>query len=110
MSAPRWLHPPVGSLVRQTVPSGPFVVQLRIDLGMGSCRLERHRDPLGTTFRVLGYAERAEMGMSCQVVHLSDMRDGAEYVVDTGMCGPGLPDDAFAVIGSGASRARQSPG
>lgn len=92
-----WLRPPVGAHVRQTAPSGPFVVQRREDLGMGSCRLTRHRDPLGTRFEVLGYAERAETGFSCHVVLLEDLRDGAPYVVDTGIMGPGLPADTFAV-------------
>jgi hypothetical protein len=92
-----WLRPPPGSRVRQTRAHGPFVVQRREDLGLGSCRLTRHRDPLATGFLVLGYAERAETGFSCHVVMLEDVRDGEEYVVDTGIMGPGLPADAFAV-------------
>ena len=91
-----WLRPPVGSVVRQLVPHGPFVVQRREDLGLGSCRLTRHPDPTATRFRVTGYQERAEIGMSCFVVHLEDARDGERYVVDTGIMGPGLPPDAFA--------------
>lgn len=90
-----WLRPPEGTLVRQHVAHGPFVVQMREDLGLGACRLTRHPDPTGTRFRVLGYAERSEIGLSCHVVHVEDARDGQPYVVDTGLMGPGLPPDAF---------------
>lgn len=93
-----WIIPDVGARVRQLEPHGPFVVQRRLDMGMGSCCLVRHRDPCGTSFRLLAYAERGETGLSCQVVHLADEADGGEYVVDTGICGPGLPGDMFAVI------------
>lgn len=92
-----WLRPPPGALVRQTVSHGPFVAQRREDLGLGSCRLTRHRDAPGTRFRVVAYAERAETGFLCHVVLLEDLRDGREYVVDTGIMGPGLPADAFSV-------------
>lgn len=78
---------------------GPFVVQRREDLGMGACRLLRHRKATRTTFTVLGYAERSEIGLPCFVIHLRDDADGARYVLDTGLCGPGLPPEAFEVIG-----------
>ena len=94
---PGWHLPPPGTRVRQTVERGPFVVQEREDLGMGSCRLTRHPGAIRTTFRVLGYHERSEIGLPCHVVRLEDERDGRAYVVDTGLMGPGLPADAFAV-------------
>jgi hypothetical protein len=72
-------------------------VQLREDMGMGSARLTRHRRAHETTFIVLGYAERSEIGLPCFVVRLEDERDGRPYVVDTGLMGPGLPADHFAV-------------
>ena len=74
---------------------GPFVVQLREELGLGACRLTRHRTAHATTFVVEGYSLRSEIGLPCHVVHLRDEADGACYVVDTGLCGPGLPADAF---------------
>jgi hypothetical protein len=92
-----WLRPPPGARVRQTVPHGPFVVQRREDLGLGACRLTRHPDAQATTFAVVAYAERSEIGLPCHVVHLRDERDGAAYVLDTGICGPGLPPDAFVL-------------
>ena len=91
-----WLRPAPGARVRQLVAHGPFVVQRREDLGLGACRLSRHRAAVHTTFVVLGYSQRSEIGLPCHVVHLRDERDGQEYVVDTGLCGPGLPADAFA--------------
>jgi hypothetical protein len=90
-----WIHPDVGDRVRQLVPHGPFVVQRREDLGGGACRLTRHRTAHVTTFVVEGYSLRSEIGLPCHVVHLRDEADGASYVVDTGLCGPGLPADAF---------------
>jgi hypothetical protein len=72
-------------------------VQLREDMGMGSARLTRHPRAHETTFVVLGYMERSEIGLPCHVVRLEDERDGRPYVVDTGLMGPGLPADAFAV-------------
>ena len=99
---PGWHMPPPGTRVRQTVERGPFVVQEREDLGMGSCRLTRHRGAVRTTFRVLAYDERSETGLPCHVVRLEDERDGRPYVVDTGLMGPGLPEDAFAVEEAGA--------
>lgn len=98
MSQALWILPTVGSRVRQTVASGPFVVQRREDLGMGSCRLLRHREAHVTTFVIEGYSERSEIGLSCFLVHLVDERDGERYVVDTGICGPGLPVDAFVLL------------
>jgi hypothetical protein len=83
--------------VRQLVDRGPFVVQLREDMGMGSARLTRHPAARKTTFRVLGYMERSEIGLPCFVIRLEDERDGRAYVVDTGLMGPGLPADAFAI-------------
>jgi hypothetical protein len=94
-----WLRPDVGARVRQTVVAGPFVVQRREDLGLGACRLTRHREATLTTFTVVAYAERSEIGLPCFVIHLSDDRDEAPYVVDTGLCGPGLPPDAFVLVG-----------
>jgi hypothetical protein len=92
-----WLRPSPGARVRQTVAAGPFVVQHREDLGLGGCRLTRHRGAQATSFVLLGYSQRSEVGLPCHVVHLRDERDGREYVVDTGLFGPGLPPDAFAV-------------
>ena len=62
---------------------------------MGAVRLTRHRGAVETTFVLLGYAERSEIGLPGHVVHLRGERDGREYVVDTGLAGPGLPLDAF---------------
>ena len=90
-----WILPEVGARVRQLVRHGPFVVQLREDLGGGACRLTRHRTAHDTTFVVEGYSLRSEIGLPCHVVHLRDEADGASYVVDTGLCGPGLPAEAF---------------
>lgn len=92
-----WLRPPPGTRVRQTRPHAPFVVQRREDLGLGSCRLTRHPDPVAARFVVVAYAERAETGFLCHVVMLEDLGDGRPYVVDTGIMGPGLPADAFAL-------------
>lgn len=94
-----WVVPDPGARVRQTVVTGPFVVQHRLDLGLGSCRLTRHRGAVETTFVVLGYSERSEIGLPCHVVHLRDELDEREYVVDTGLCGPGLPLAAFVILG-----------
>lgn len=91
-----WLRPAPGARVRQTVATGPFVVQRREDLGLGACRLTRHRGAVGTSFVLLGYSQRSEVGLPCHVVHLRDEADGMEYVVDTGLFGPGLPGDAFS--------------
>jgi hypothetical protein len=92
-----WLRPAPGARVRQTVETGPFVVQRREDLGLGACRLTRHREAVRTSFVLLGYSQRSEVGLPCHVVHLRDEADGREYVVDTGLCGPGLPAEAFEV-------------
>ncbi|MGD9695699.1 MAG: hypothetical protein AB7V42_08575 [Thermoleophilia bacterium] len=97
MSGLDWPVPEVGARIRQTVEHGPFVIQLREDLGMGSCRLTRHRGAHRTVFTVTGFSERSEMGMCCQIVHVRDEADGCDYVVDTGICGPGLPPDAFTI-------------
>jgi hypothetical protein len=93
-----WLLPAPGQRVRQTVVHGPFVVQHREDLGLGACRLTRHRRAHRTTFVVLGYSERSEIGLPCHVVHVLDEADEREYVVDTGLCGPGLPVEAFVLV------------
>jgi hypothetical protein len=93
-----WLMPAAGARVRQTVAHGPFVVQRREDLGLGACRLTRHPGATRTIFVVLGYAERSEIGLPCHLVHLEDEGDGRRYVLDTGLCGPGLPPDAFALV------------
>lgn len=92
---PGWMRPEPGARVRQVVAIGPFIVQHREDLGLGACRLTRHRRAHETVFTVLGYSLRSEIGLPCHVVHLRDEADGRDYVVDTGLCGPGLPDDAF---------------
>lgn len=97
-----WLAPAPGALVRQVISYGPFVVQHRADLGMGGCLLTRHRGATETVFVLLGYSERSEIGLPCHVVHLRDERDGREYVVDTGLAGPGLPGDAFRELSRGA--------
>ncbi|WP_217914200.1 hypothetical protein [Miltoncostaea marina] len=101
MNGDRWLRPEVGARVLQLVEVGPFVVQHREDLGFGGCRLTRHRGATTTVFEVVAYAERSEIGLSCHVVHLRDERDGREYVLDTGICGPGMPADAFHVLPPG---------
>jgi hypothetical protein len=98
VSGHAWLVPEPGARVRQTIAMGPFVVQHREDLGLGACRLTRHRGAVLTTFEVLGYSQRSEIGLPCHVVHLRDEADDREYVLDTGLCGPGLPADAFAVV------------
>jgi len=103
-----WLRPAPGARVRQTVVVGAFVVQRREDLGLGSCRLTRHRGAVATTFRVLAYAQRYEIGLPCHLVHLRDEADGREYVVDTGLCGPGLPADAFRMLDAEAARSSTS--
>ncbi len=95
-----WLMPDVGHRVRQLVHHGPFVVQKRYDLGLGACRMTRHRGATTTTFTIVRYAERSEIGLPCHVVHLRDDRDGQQYVLDTGLCGPGLPAEAFALLAS----------
>jgi hypothetical protein len=91
-----WIRPEPGARIRQLVTHGPFVVQHREDLGGGACRLTRHRTAHATTFVLEGYSLRSEIGLPCHVVHLRDEADGAFYVVDTGLCGPGLPADAFS--------------
>lgn len=95
-----WLLPAPGERVRQTVAVGPFVVQHREDLGLGACMLTRHRGAHLTSFVVLGYSLRSEIGLPCHVVHVLDEADGREYVVDTGLCGPGLPAHAFSPVAS----------
>lgn len=93
-----WLVPDPGTRIRQTRPSGPFVVQRRDVLGFEGVQLTRHPSPTDTVFVVLGYEERYEIGLPCHVVHLKDERDGARYVVDTGLMGPGLPADTFTAL------------
>lgn len=93
-----WLRPDVGARVEQTRTHGPFVVQRRIDMGLGGCRLTRHRGATTTTFTIVAYAERSEIGLPCFVIHLRDDRDGQRYIVDTGLCGPGLPPDTFTLV------------
>ena len=93
-----WLRPEIGSRVRQTRRHGPFVVQRRDDLGLGGCKLTRHRGAITTTFTIVEYSERSEIGLPCFVIHVLDDRDGQRYVVDTGLCGPGLPPDTFRLI------------
>ena len=56
-----------------------------------------------TTFVVIGYSLRSEIGLPCHVVHVRDERDDREYVVDTALCGPGLPEDAFVAIRSSSA-------
>ena len=97
MSGGEWLRPEPGTRVRQTVAHGPFVVQHREDLGLGGAMLTRHRGASETTFVLLGYSERSEIGLPCHVVHLRDEHDGREYVVDTSLAGPGLPAHSFEV-------------
>ncbi len=96
-----WIVPPPGTRIVQTVVIGPFVVQHREDLGMGACRLTRHRTAHETTFVVIAYSERSEIGLPCHVVHLRDEADDREYVLDTGLAGPGLPTDSFTTEPAG---------
>lgn len=93
-----WMMPPPGTLVRQTVSRGSFVVQERQDLGLGAVRLLRHDRASDTVFEILAYTERPEIGMSCHVVIVRDTADDREYVVDTGLLGPGLPEESFAPV------------
>ncbi len=97
-----WLRPEIGERIRQTRVHGPFVVQRRDELGLGAARLTRHRGATTTTFTVLAYAERSEIGLPCFVVHVRDDRTGHRYVVDTGLCGPGLPPDMFVLVDGAA--------
>jgi hypothetical protein len=90
-----WFMPAAGTRLRQIVAGGAFVVQRRELLGSGSARLTRHTEATATTFTLVRYEERAEIGMSCHVVHLRDDADGDQYVVECGLMGPGLPRDAF---------------
>lgn len=92
------MMPPPGTLVRQTVERGTFVVQRREDMGFGGVRLTRHPAPTATVFEVLAYTERPEIGMSCHVVIVRDTDDDEEYVVDCGLMGPGLPEASFAPV------------
>ncbi len=90
-----WVLVGPGDRLRQRTPQGPFVVQRRDELGFGGCLLTRHRTATLTTFVVLRIEERSEVGLTCQVFHLEDEHDGARYVIDTGLMGPGLPTSAF---------------
>ncbi len=92
-----WFMPEPGTRLRQIVASGAFVVQRREGLGAGAARLTRHTEAILTTFTLVRYEERPEIGMSCHVVHLLDDADGGEYIVECGLMGPGLPRDAFEV-------------
>ena len=69
-----------------------------LHLGAGAVRLTRHTEPTSTIFEVLAYTERPEIGMTCHVVILRDTADDAEYVVDCGLLGPGLPEESFAPV------------
>lgn len=93
-----WLRPAPGTLVRQLVEHAPFVIQRRVDLGHGECRLMRHRRATATRFRVLRYGGRPDHGVSCHVIDLEDLADGEHYILDTGQMGPGFPPDDFALV------------
>ncbi len=93
-----WLRPQIGARVVQLRTHGPFVIQHRENLGLGGARLTRHRGATTTTFTILEYAERSEIGLPCFVTHLRDERTGMRYIVDTGLCGPGLPADMFRLV------------
>ncbi len=93
-----WLRPATGTLVRQLVEHAPFVIQRRVDLGSGACRLTRHRGATSTSFRVLRYGGRPDHGVSCHVIHLEDVADGEHYILDTGQMGPGFPPGDFALV------------
>ena len=84
-----------GDRIRQRQLHGPFVVQAREELGYGGRLLTRHRRATQTTFLVTRIEERSEVGLSCQVIHLEDERDGRSYVIDTGLMGPGIPTSGF---------------
>lgn len=98
-----WILPELGARVRQVRLSAPFVVQRREILECGGAFLTRHPDPTSTAFVVRRLEERSEIGLPCFVIHLEDERDAAPYVVDTGLMGPGLPTDTFAVLPEGAT-------
>lgn len=93
-----WLVPGPGARVRQTRAYGPFVVQRRDIVDFGGVLLTRHPGAVDTTFTVVGYEERSEIGLPCHVILLEDDRDQALYVVDTALMGPGLPADAFEIV------------
>ena len=93
-----WLVPGPGARVRQTRTHGPFVVQRRDIVEFGGVLLTRHPAATETVYVVVGYEEGSEIGLPCHVVLLEDERDGALYVVDTALMGPGLPADAFVVL------------
>lgn len=96
-----WFMPRAGTRLRQTVVSGAFVAQRREALGGGSARLSRHARATATTFTLIRYEERAEIGLSCHVVHLRDEADGDLYIVECGLMGPGLPRDSFEIADPG---------
>jgi len=96
-----WFMPEPGTRLRQVVLSGAFVAQRRETLGAGSARLTRHLQATATTFTLVRYEERGEIGLSCNVVHLRDEADGDLYIVECGLMGPGLPQDSFQIVDSG---------
>ena len=91
-----WFFPEPGSRLKQTVEKGPFLAQQRRPEAGGPAT--RHPDPTATSFVLNAYEQRQEEGMPAFLVVLRDEADGAEYVVDCGILGPGLPGDAFAAI------------
>ena len=90
-----WFLVDPGDRIRQRQVHGPFLVQRREELDFGGRFLTRHRGATETTFLVTRIEERSEVGLSCQVIHLEDERDGGCYVIDTGLMGPGIPSSGF---------------
>ena len=88
-----WFFPEPAARVRQTVEKGPFLAPERRPEAGGPAT--RHPDPASATFVVHAYEQRQEEGLPAHLVVLRDEADDAEYVVDCGILGPGLPGDAF---------------
>ena len=91
-----WFYPEPDARVRQTVERGPFLAQMRRPDAGGPAT--RHPNPRETVFVVSSYEQRHEEGLPAHLVVLRDEADDAEYVVDCGILGPGLPGDAFEVL------------
>jgi len=91
-----WFFPEPESRIRQTAEKGPFLAQQRRpETGAAAAR---HPNPDSAIFVVRGYEQRQEEGLQAHLVVLLDEADDAEYVVDCGILGPGLPGDAFEAV------------